>query len=84
MLKTLVGFGTSHTQGSAAVRDPRPVTRGSGLTSEEDGARVMKRGFGEVGAPVVAADVTVEDDENGPAGEASEAFGDGGGTVPAR
>lgn len=84
LLKTLVGFGTSHTQGSAVVREPQSVTRGSGLTSEEDGARVMKRGLGEVGAPVIAADVTVEDDDNGSAGEANEAFGESGGNVPAR
>ncbi|TNM96087.1 eukaryotic translation initiation factor 2-alpha kinase 3 isoform X1 [Takifugu flavidus] len=84
LLKTLVGFGTPHTQGSAVVREPQSVTRGSGLTSEEDGARVMKRGLGQVGAPVIAADVTVEDDENGSAGEANEAFGDSGANVPAR
>ncbi|XP_003976848.2 eukaryotic translation initiation factor 2-alpha kinase 3 [Takifugu rubripes] len=84
LLKTLVGFGTSHTQGSAVVREPQSVTRGSGLTSEEDGARVMERGLGQVGAPVIAADVTVEDDENGSAGEANEAFGDSGANVPAR
>lgn len=72
---TLVGFGTLHTQGSAVIREPpRSVTRGSSLTSEEDAGRAMKRGFGEVSAPVVAADVTVEDDDHGSAGEADEAF----------
>lgn len=83
-LKTLVGFGTSHTQGSAIVREPQSVTRGSSLTSEEDGARAMKRGLGELGAPVISADVTVEDDDNGSAGEADEAFGESGGNVRSR
>lgn len=79
LLKTLVGLGTSHTRGSAVIREPRSVTRGSGLTSEEDAATAMKRGFGGVSAPVIAADVTVEDDDNGSAGEADEAFGESGG-----
>lgn len=74
-LKTLVGFGTSHTQGSAIVREPQSVTRGSSLTSEEDGARAMKRGLG---------DVTVEDDDHGSAGEAHETFGESGGNVRSR
>lgn len=84
-LRTLVGFGTSHSQGSAIVGEPQSVTRGPSLTSEEDGPRAMERGLREVGAPVIAADVTVEDDDNGPAaGEADEAFGESGGDVRSR
>lgn len=84
LLLLLVGFGSSHSPGSAVVREPRSVTRGPGLTSGEDGARATKRGLGQVGAPVIAADVTVEDDDNGSAGEADEALGESGGNVRSR
>ncbi|XP_070698359.1 eukaryotic translation initiation factor 2-alpha kinase 3 [Pempheris klunzingeri] len=82
LLKAIIGFGTSQTQGSAIGREPPSATRGSGPTSEEDGARVMERGLENIGAPVIAADVTVEDDDNGSVGEADEAFGESSGNVP--
>lgn len=82
LLKVLTGFETSQTQGSAIGREPQSVTRGSGLTSEEDGARVMQRGLENVGAPVIVADVTVEDDDNGSPGEADESYGESNGNVP--
>ncbi|XP_041810425.1 eukaryotic translation initiation factor 2-alpha kinase 3 [Chelmon rostratus] len=81
VLKALIGFGTSQTQGSAIGREPQSATRGSG--SEEDGARVMERGLENVGAPVIVADVTVEDDDNGSAGEADESYGESNGNVRA-
>lgn len=81
LLKLLIGFGTSQSQGSAIGREPISATRGSGSTSEEDGARVMKRGLDNLGASLV--DVTVEDDENGSAGEADEAYGETNGNVRA-
>ncbi len=81
LLKALIGFGTSQTQGSAIGREPQSATRGSGSTSEEDGARVMERGLGNVGAPVIVADVTVEDDENGSAGETDESHGESNGNI---
>ncbi|XP_051237586.1 eukaryotic translation initiation factor 2-alpha kinase 3 [Dicentrarchus labrax] len=80
LLKALLGFGTSgQTQGSAVGREPQSATRGSGSTSEGDGDRVMERGLGNVVAPVILADVTVEDDENGSAGEADESHGESNG-----
>ncbi|XP_035529894.1 eukaryotic translation initiation factor 2-alpha kinase 3 [Morone saxatilis] len=82
LLKALLGFGTSgQTQGSAAAvgREPQSAARGSGSTSEGDGDRVMQRGLGNVGGPVILADVTVEDDENGSAGEADESHGESNG-----
>uniref|UniRef100_A0A3Q3XLX9 Eukaryotic translation initiation factor 2-alpha kinase 3 n=1 Tax=Mola mola TaxID=94237 RepID=A0A3Q3XLX9_MOLML len=83
-LKVLIGFGTPHTQGSAIGREPQSVlARSSGLTSEEDGAGVMELGLENVGAPVVAADVIVEDDDNGSAGEAEESYGESDGNVRA-
>lgn len=97
LMKALIGFGTSQTQGGSAIgieppppplpppppQQP-PVTRGSGPTSEDGGggdvgARVMERGFGNVGAPVIVGDVTVEDDDNGSTGESDEAYGDSNG-----
>lgn len=77
----VIGIGASHTQGSAIVREPQHVTRGSGLTSEKDGTRVMERGMGNLGAPVIGADVTVEDDDYGSTGEADESHGESGGNV---
>lgn len=76
LLKSLIGFETLQTQGSAIGREPHSVNRGAGLTSEEDGARVMERGLENVGAPVIVADVTVEDDDNGSAGETDESQGE--------
>ncbi|KAM7376354.1 hypothetical protein PAMP_006095 [Pampus punctatissimus] len=76
LLKALTGFGTSQTQGSAIGREPQSAVRGSGSTTEEDGARVMERGLENVGAPVTGADVTVEDDEYGSAAEADESYGE--------
>lgn len=81
LLKSLIGFGTLQTQGSAIGREPHSVNRGSSLTSEEDGARVMERGLENVGAPVIVADVTVEDDDNGSAGETDDSHGESSGNV---
>lgn len=79
LLKALIGFGTSQAQGSAIGREPQSATRSAGSTSEEDGARVMERGLENIGAPVIGADVTVEDDDNGSAGEADESYGESNG-----
>uniref|UniRef100_A0A8C2ZNP4 Eukaryotic translation initiation factor 2-alpha kinase 3 n=1 Tax=Cyclopterus lumpus TaxID=8103 RepID=A0A8C2ZNP4_CYCLU len=79
LLKALTGFGTTQAHCSAIGREPQSVARGSGSTSEEDGTRVMERGLENVGSPVIVADVTVEDDENGSAGEADESFGESNG-----
>ncbi|XP_038584323.1 eukaryotic translation initiation factor 2-alpha kinase 3 [Micropterus salmoides] len=81
LLKALIGFGILQTQGSAIGGEPQSATRGSGSTSEEDGLRVMERGLENVGAPVIVADVTVEDDDNGSAGEADESHGESNGSV---
>lgn len=83
LLKALIGFGTSQTLGSTVGREPlsAAATRGSGSTSGEDGARVMERGLENLGAPVIYADVTVEDDENGSAGETDESYGESNGNV---
>lgn len=86
LLKALIGIGTSQAQGSAIGREPQSAAaaatnRGPGLTSAEDGARVMERGLENVGSPVIGADVTVEDDENGSAGEADESYGESNGSV---
>ncbi|GLD72140.1 eukaryotic translation initiation factor 2-alpha kinase 3 [Lates japonicus] len=79
LLKALIGFGTSQAQGSAIGREPQSATRSAGSTSEEDGARVMERGLENIGAPVIGADVTVEDDDNGSTGEADESYGESNG-----
>lgn len=76
LLKVLAGFGTTQAQGSAAAvvvgrEQHQSVARGSGSTSEEDGAGVMERGLENVGPPVIVADVTVEDDENESADESN-------------
>ncbi|XP_070836009.1 eukaryotic translation initiation factor 2-alpha kinase 3 isoform X1 [Chaetodon trifascialis] len=81
VLKALIGFGTSQTQGSAIGREPQSVARDSGSTSEENGAKVMERGLENVGAPMIVADVTVEDDDNGSAGEADDSYGESKGNV---
>uniref|UniRef100_A0A3Q1FRH6 Eukaryotic translation initiation factor 2-alpha kinase 3 n=1 Tax=Acanthochromis polyacanthus TaxID=80966 RepID=A0A3Q1FRH6_9TELE len=87
LLKALIGIGTSQAQGSAIGRESQSAAaatntnRGPGLTSAEDGARVMERGLENVGSPVIGADVTVEDDENGSAGEADESYGESNGSV---
>ncbi|XP_024126758.1 eukaryotic translation initiation factor 2-alpha kinase 3 [Oryzias melastigma] len=59
LLKLRIGFGSAQSPGSITV------SRGPG-----DGAGVMERSLENLGAP--GADVTVEDDETGPAGEADE------------
>lgn len=79
LLKVLTGFGTTQAQGSAIGGEPRSLARASGVTSEEDGARAMERGLENVRSPAIVADVTVEDDENGPAGEADEPSGESNG-----
>ncbi|KAM9355748.1 eukaryotic translation initiation factor 2-alpha kinase 3 [Pholidichthys leucotaenia] len=79
--KALVGFGTSLPQGSAAVGQLHSAARGSEPTPAEDGAAIMKRGLDSVGAPAIGADVTVEDDENGPAGESDDFHGGSSGSV---
>lgn len=76
LLKALIGFGTSQTQGSTIGREPLSATRGSGSTSGEDGARVMEQGLENLAAPVIYADVTVEDDDNGSTAEADESYGE--------
>lgn len=75
LLKALTGFGTSQAQGSTVGRESQSASRGAGLTPVEDGSRVMERGLENLGAPVSGADVTVEDDENGSAGE-DESYGE--------
>ncbi|XP_037602194.1 eukaryotic translation initiation factor 2-alpha kinase 3 [Sebastes umbrosus] len=87
LLKALIiGSGTSQAQSSATAtgstgREPKSVTVSRG-SEEEDGARViMERGLENVGSPVIIADVTVEDDDNGPTGEADEAYGESNGNV---
>lgn len=82
LLKALIGFGTSQAQGSAIGREPQSATRGPGSTSAEDGAGVMERGLENVGASVIGADVTVEDDDNGSTGETDESFGESNGNIP--
>uniref|UniRef100_A0A3Q3ED92 non-specific serine/threonine protein kinase n=1 Tax=Labrus bergylta TaxID=56723 RepID=A0A3Q3ED92_9LABR len=78
LLKALIGFGISQTPGS----EPLSATRGSSPTSGEDGARViMKLGLENLGAPVLYGDVTVEDDDNGSAGEADESYGESDGNI---
>lgn len=81
LLNVLIGFGTSQAQGSAVGREPQSFSRVSTLTSEEDGARVMKRGSEDVDAPVTGADVTVEDDDNGSPGESDDSYGENNGNV---
>uniref|UniRef100_A0A3B4Z681 Eukaryotic translation initiation factor 2-alpha kinase 3 n=1 Tax=Stegastes partitus TaxID=144197 RepID=A0A3B4Z681_9TELE len=85
LLKALIGIGTSRAQGSAIGREPQTVAAvtnwGPGSTSAEDGARVMERGLENVGSPVIGADVTVEDDDNGSAGETEESYGESNGSV---
>lgn len=41
----------------------------------------MKRGLENVGTPVIIADVTVEDDDNGSPGEAEESHEESNGNV---
>ncbi|XP_029982468.1 eukaryotic translation initiation factor 2-alpha kinase 3 [Sphaeramia orbicularis] len=84
LLKVLIGFGTSQAQGSTIARDPQPAARGSGSTSVDDGVRVMERGLDNLGSPVIGADVTVEDDENGSAAETDEPYPESNGNVPTR
>lgn len=72
LLKALTGFGTSQTQGSTVGLKTQSAGRGSLSASVEDGAGVMERGLENVGTPVTGADVTVEDDDNGSAGECDE------------
>ncbi|XP_033970071.1 LOW QUALITY PROTEIN: eukaryotic translation initiation factor 2-alpha kinase 3 [Trematomus bernacchii] len=83
LLNALIGFGTSQAPGSASGREPQFSTRGSASTSgDEDGARAMeRRSLENVGPPVIVADVTVEDDDNGSAGETDESFGDSNGNI---
>ncbi|XP_035272591.1 eukaryotic translation initiation factor 2-alpha kinase 3 [Anguilla anguilla] len=70
LLKALTG--TSQTQGSVG-REPATATA-LGSETAEDGPSVMERGLESVGAPVTG-DVTVEDDENGAAGDGDEFSG---------
>ncbi|XP_034051256.1 eukaryotic translation initiation factor 2-alpha kinase 3 [Thalassophryne amazonica] len=73
LLKVLLGLGTSHSQSFVVGGEQRSAARGSRSSWEGDG--VMERGLENVGAPVSGADVTVEDDDNGPAGENEEPDG---------
>ncbi|KAJ8281468.1 hypothetical protein GJAV_G00068040 [Gymnothorax javanicus] len=70
LLRTLTG--TSQTQGSAG-REPTAATA-LGSETAEDGASAMERGLESVGPPG-GGDVTVEDDENGAAGDGDESSG---------
>lgn len=81
LLKVLIGLGTSQAQGSAVGRESQSFSRVSAQTSEEDGARVMKRGSEDVDAPVTGADVTVEDDDNVSPGESDDSYGENNGNV---
>lgn len=83
LLKALIGFGTSQAQGSTSGLEPRSENRGSAATSGEHGATaaVEERGLENAGSQVTGADVTVEDDENGSAGEADESRGESDGNV---
>nr|XP_020459845.1 eukaryotic translation initiation factor 2-alpha kinase 3 [Monopterus albus] len=81
LLKTLIGFGTWQTQGSAIGKEPQSARRGAGSTPVEDDVGVMERGLENVGASVTGADVTVEDDENGSTGETDESYGESSGNV---
>ncbi|XP_061599130.1 eukaryotic translation initiation factor 2-alpha kinase 3 [Cololabis saira] len=88
LLKALTGSGASRVQGSpaaaAAGGEPRSAGRAAGWSSPEHaaGAMHMQRSLdgGIMGTPVPpqvpGADVTVEDDENGSAGEFDESYGD--------
>lgn len=84
LLKALIGFGTSQAQGSTIGRGPQPAARGSGSTTVDDGVRVMERGLDNLGAPVICADVTVEDDENGSAAETDDPYQESNGNAPTR
>ncbi|XP_068195565.1 eukaryotic translation initiation factor 2-alpha kinase 3 [Antennarius striatus] len=82
LLETLIGFGTSQTQSSAIGRELQSAARGSVSTTDgDDGVSVMERGLENSGTPVIAADVTVEDDDNGPAGETEESYGENSGNI---
>ncbi|KAF3845132.1 hypothetical protein F7725_008295 [Dissostichus mawsoni] len=77
LLNALIGFGTSQAPGSATGREPQFSTRGSASTSGDEDAEKL----GERWPPVIVADVTVEDDDNGSAGETDESFGDSNGNI---
>ncbi|XP_035466010.2 eukaryotic translation initiation factor 2-alpha kinase 3 isoform X2 [Scophthalmus maximus] len=90
LLNALIGPGTPQAQGFATLREPpqQPAAAAAAAAARtarsspaEDGARVMERGLGNAGAPVIGADVIVEDDDNGSAGEADEAYGENNGNV---
>uniref|UniRef100_A0A3B3I274 Eukaryotic translation initiation factor 2-alpha kinase 3 n=1 Tax=Oryzias latipes TaxID=8090 RepID=A0A3B3I274_ORYLA len=70
LLKLLTGLGSAQSPGSMTGRDPPSATRGSGHVGGMAG--VMERRLDYAGAPVTGADVTVEDDEAGSAGDADE------------
>uniref|UniRef100_A0A3Q2QF33 Eukaryotic translation initiation factor 2-alpha kinase 3 n=1 Tax=Fundulus heteroclitus TaxID=8078 RepID=A0A3Q2QF33_FUNHE len=85
LLKALVGFGTPQAQGSATGLEPRSESRGlTEATLGEHGpsAAVEERGLENAGSPATGADVTVEDDDNGSAGEADESRGESDSIVP--
>ncbi|KAG7510854.1 eukaryotic translation initiation factor 2-alpha kinase 3 [Solea senegalensis] len=86
LLNALIGFGTSHTRGSAVLWEPQPGARTAGETSADskrDAGGVMgERGLENVGTSVTGADVIVEnDDEHGSTGEAEESYGENSGNV---
>lgn len=70
LLKLLTGLGSAQSPGSMTGRDPPSATRGLGHVGGMAG--VMERRLDYAGAPVTGADVTVEDDEAGSAGDADE------------
>lgn len=83
---TSFGFGTSHPRGSAILREPQPSGRTVDSISAEDGAAASgavmeQRRIENVAASVSGADVTVEDDDNGSAGDAEETYGESNGNV---
>ncbi|XP_068608034.1 eukaryotic translation initiation factor 2-alpha kinase 3 [Brachionichthys hirsutus] len=81
LLKTITGFGTSQTPSSAIGRELHSAAWGPASTADGDGASVMELGFENSGAPVIAADGTVEDDDNGAAGETEDSYGENSGDV---
>ncbi|XP_041074635.1 eukaryotic translation initiation factor 2-alpha kinase 3 [Polyodon spathula] len=74
LLKALTG--TSHNSAEG-----KPGSAAARVETGEDGANAMERGLEHVGAAAAFGDVTVEDDENGAAGEGedttAESSGDG-------
>ncbi|XP_029973073.1 eukaryotic translation initiation factor 2-alpha kinase 3 [Salarias fasciatus] len=72
-----LGPGTAAAAAASGGEPPPPLgSRGSGSTPAGDGAGVMQRSLDSLGSTVFGADVTVEDDDNGSAGESDESPGE--------